>query len=134
MQELQVKDVMTRGIITIDEDAAVKQAAEILADYDISGLVVTSGNGELAGILSEIDVMKVFNEDLEKITVKEIMHSPVITINKEDSLSKASQVMKENNIHRLVVQIKAEGKQGKKFTPAGIISLSDIIRVIAGRR
>ncbi len=134
MQELKVKDVMTRGVVTIDEDASVQQAVEILADYDISGLVVTQVNSELVGVLSEIDVMKVFNEDLEKIKVKEIMHSPVITINKEDSLRKASQAMKDNNIHRLVVQQEVKGEEGTRHIPNGIISLSDIIRAIAGRR
>jgi len=134
MEELKVKDVMTRGVVTADEDASVQQAVEILADYDISGLVVTKANGELVGVLSEIDVMKVFNENLEKIKVKEIMHSPVITINKEDSIRKASQLMKENNIHRLVVQQEVKGEEGVKHIPSGIISISDIIRAIAGRR
>lgn len=32
MQELKVKDVMTRGVVTVEEDASVKQAVEILAD------------------------------------------------------------------------------------------------------
>lgn len=134
MQELKVKDMMTRGVVTVDEDASVKQAVEILADYDISGLVVTRLNGELVGVLSEIDVMKVFNEDLEKIKVKKVMHSPAITVDKEDSLRKASQLMKENNIHRLVVQQEVKGEEGVKRIPSGIISISDIIRAIAGRR
>lgn len=134
MEELKVKDVMTRGVVTVDEDVSVKQAVEILADYDISGLVVTQANGELVGVLSEIDVMKVFNEDLEKIKIKQIMHTPVITIGKEDTLRKASQLMKENNIHRLVVQQEVKGEKGTKHIPGGIISISDIIRAIAGRR
>lgn len=133
MVDLRVKDVMTRGVITVDEDASVKQAVEILADYDISGLVVTYTNGELAGVLSEIDVMKVFNEDLEKIKVKEIMHSPVFTISKEESVKRASQIMKEKNIHRLVVEQEIKTEKGAKHIPAGIISVSDIIRAIAGR-
>lgn len=134
MEELKVKDVMTRGVVTVDEDVSVKQAVEILANYDISGLVVTQANGELVGVLSEIDVMKVFNEDLEKIKIKQIMHTPVITIGKEDTLRKASQLMKENNIHRLVVQQEVKGEKGTKHIPSGIISISDIIRAIAGRR
>lgn len=134
MQELKVKDIMTRGVVTVNEDASVKQAVEILADYDISGVVVTSTNGELVGILSEIDILKVFNEDLDNIKVKQIMHTPVITVGKDESLRSASQLMKENNIHRLVVQQEVKGEEGTKYVPNGIISISDIIRAIAGRR
>ncbi len=62
------------------------------------------------------------------------MHSPVITVGKEDSLKKASQIMKENNIHRLVVQQEVIREEGIRYIPSGIISVSDIIRAIAGRR
>lgn len=120
---------MTRGVITVDEDASVKQAVEILADYDISGLVVTKTNDDLAGVVSEIDIMKVFNEDLEKIKVKEIMHSPAITVNRDDILRKASDLMKEKGIHRLVVEQEIKTEKGVKRILAGIIS-SQILFVL----
>jgi len=139
LKDLKVKDVMTRGVFTIPQDASVKQAVEMLADNDVSGLAITSVDGELVGVLSETDMAKVVskgvesNEDLDKIKVSEIMSAPAITIDKEESLREACNLMCKNNIHRLIIQQEVKRGNQIKYFPSGIISISDVVKVMAGR-
>jgi acetoin utilization protein AcuB len=55
---LKVKDVMTIDPWTITPDATVEQAAEMLNKYKIGGLPVQDRNGNLLGIITEVDVLK----------------------------------------------------------------------------
>ncbi|MEW6096687.1 MAG: CBS domain-containing protein [bacterium] len=139
MKNLKVKDAMTRGIFTIPQDASVKQAVEILADNDVSGLAVTSIEGELVGVLSETDLAKVVSkeiesdEELDKIKVSEIMTAPAMTVSREDSLTEACKLMCNNNIHRLIIQQEVKRGGETKYFPSGILSISDVVKMLAGR-
>lgn len=131
--QAKVKDIMTRGVISIPEEASVKDAVGILADSYVSAIVITSKDGQLRGVLSELDIIKVYDKDLKLIKVKEIMSTPVITIDKEESLDNACRIMKEKDIHRLVVKqdiFYHETNELKHF-PCGILAISDIIHVLA---
>jgi len=139
MQDLKskkVKDVMSRGVLIIPENASLAQAVRTMADNKVSGLAVTSPTEGLIGVLSETDIVKVFGEDLVKVKVKDVMTRSVITIDKEESLEKACQIMREKKIHRLLIQERVKGVYGKegeeKYFPAGLLSISDIIKVLAG--
>ena len=55
---MQARDVMTRGVISIDPDATVLQAARIMLQHHISGLPVVDAKGELVGVLSEGDFLR----------------------------------------------------------------------------
>jgi CBS domain-containing protein len=133
MKGVKVKDVMTRGVVSVEEGVSVKDAASVLADYDISGVVVIK-EGELVGLLSEIDIVKVADREIESIKVADIMTKPVVTCRKEDDVEKASALMREHGIHRLVVEQEVKVEEGVKQVPAGVISASDIVKAIAGRR
>jgi acetoin utilization protein AcuB len=56
---LTVGKVMTREVITIDQDAPLEDAAVLMAARKISGLPATQG-GSLAGIITETDLFKAF--------------------------------------------------------------------------
>ena len=135
MEEIKVKDVMTRGVLTIQEKASVREAVKIMADCNISGLVVTSSMDMLTGVLSEMDVIRALDQDLDEVKVEKIMTSPAITIGQQESLRRACQIMKEKNIHRLVVQTENVGLLGDGksaiFLPFGILSISDVIEAVS---
>ena len=112
MEETKVKDVMTRGVLTIHEKASVRKAVGIMADCDISGLVVTSSTDAVTGVLSEMDIIKVLDEELDEVKIEEIMTSPAISITEQETLRRACQIMKENNIHRLVIEAPCSKLEG----------------------
>lgn len=58
---ITVEQVMTKNVITIEEDALVEDAARLMVDNKIGGLPVMRGD-KLVGIITETDIFKVFME------------------------------------------------------------------------
>lgn len=56
--EFQVEDIMTSPVATIDAQADVKEAAKIMVERRIGALPVTDAHRGLAGIITEIDLLK----------------------------------------------------------------------------
>src|SRR6056297_3407977 len=52
----KIKDYITKDIITIQENATVQEAAEVLSDNHIGGLPVVNRSGELTGIVTAEDI------------------------------------------------------------------------------
>ena len=61
ISKIMVKDVMSKDVITIDEDTPIEQAARIMADNKIGGLPVMR-EGKVVGMITETDLFKVFLE------------------------------------------------------------------------
>jgi len=55
---IQARDVMTRDVISISEDAAVEEAAKKLLESHIHRLLVVSKEGRPLGILSTTDIIR----------------------------------------------------------------------------
>lgn len=53
-----VREAMTSPVVTIPRTATVRQAARVLHEHDITALPVLDGNGRLAGIVSEMDLLR----------------------------------------------------------------------------
>ena len=61
LSKLTVSEIMSKKVITIDEDTPIEQAARIMADEKIGGLPVMR-DGKVAGMITETDLFKVFLE------------------------------------------------------------------------
>lgn len=57
LDRLTVGEIMTRGVITVDPDVPVEDAASLLLQEKISALPVTEG-GRLVGIVTETDLLR----------------------------------------------------------------------------
>ena len=125
-KEKRVRDVMTRGVVTVPFDTPVSEIARLLVEGDISGVAVTAPDNEAVGVISEIDLIKVFDKDWDKLTAEEVMSTFVRTINPEMTIKKAADIMRDLNIHRLLILHKAPGRSYD--VPVGILSASDILR------
>ena len=55
---MQVRDVMTRGVIGVAEDTGVDEAIETMLRSRVSALLMFDAKHELAGILSEGDLLR----------------------------------------------------------------------------
>ncbi|MCZ2839224.1 CBS domain-containing protein [Modestobacter sp. VKM Ac-2985] len=55
---MQVRDVMTREVVTVGPDTSAKYAAEVMADRGFAALPVVDGDGVLIGIVAEADVLR----------------------------------------------------------------------------
>jgi len=101
----KVREIMSRPIITEDEYVSVTEVVKDMAELSIGSVVITSG-GKPAGIITERNiVLKVLleNKRASEIKAKEIMSSPLITIEPDAPLEKACELMTEKGIRRLPV-------------------------------
>ena len=119
--ELRVGDVMTRGVICIDVNETVQDAAEIMEKNDISSLLVTD-KGDGVGVITERDIIvKVVAKSKEpsKIVVQDVMTSPLITMAPDAPIEEAARTMRDNDIRRIFIS------SNDKIT--GILSEFDIV-------
>lgn len=146
---MKVMDVMQTNVITISPNTEIKDIAKTLYDNRISGVPVIDLFGNLAGIVSEGDLLhketnpripdaigflgaliyyrgvKQYESDFKKLialTASEIMTQNVITIGKDATIEEAATLMINRNVKRLPVM-----ENGKMI---GIISRMDVIKVL----
>ena len=101
----QIRDIMEKNVITIENDKTAQEAAEIIAEKDISFLVVIN-DGIPQGVLSESDfVRKVAAEDKKssEIKVSDIMSYNFRSVDPTTTIEDAVQKMLNKNIRRLLV-------------------------------
>jgi acetoin utilization protein AcuB len=61
ISKVKVKAVMTKQVVTVEDNTPIEEAARIMADSKIGGLPVTSA-GRIVGIITETDLFKIFLE------------------------------------------------------------------------
>ena len=95
---------MTKGVITIDMNKTVADAATLMSAKTIGSLVVVDEDVPV-GIVTERDVVRrAVAKNLPSHTkISEIMSEPLITIDPDSSLREAARLMLKNKIRRLPV-------------------------------
>ena len=99
----QIRDIMEKDVITIENDKTAQDAAKIIAEKDISFLVIMN-EGKPQGVLSESDfVRKIAAEDKKasEIKISEIMSYKFRSVGPTTTIEDAIQKMLNNNIRRL---------------------------------
>ena len=143
MRHLEVDDVMTRRVTTVQVGARFKDVARLLAEHKISAVPVLDGDGTLVGIVSEADLLRKeqYHEDAlptrrrfgsrrERVLrakalgdfAGDVMTAPAITIGPEATAVEAAKLMIEQNVKRLPV-VDADG------CLIGIVSRADLLWV-----
>lgn len=123
-ERMLVKDIMSSPVVTIDENETADKAAVFMDKNDVGCIIVTSKQGKPIGIITERDlVVRILakNTQPSKITAKEVMSSPLITIDPDVTLSEAARRMSRLNIRRLGVLYKGN--------IVGLVSSKDILAV-----
>jgi CBS domain-containing protein len=126
----KVREFLETNYTLLDEDSNVSEATRIMKEKGISSVLVSSKKGaEPTGIVTERDILyKVVAENKEpfKTTLKEIMSSPIITINEDASVKDAVSLMRSKGIRRLVVaKTDANAKTGTSTTATATTTISD---------
>jgi CBS domain-containing protein len=101
----QIRDIMEKDVITIENDKTAQDAAKIIAEKDISFLVILD-DGKPQGVLSESDfVRKIAAEDKKasEIKISEIMSYKFRSVEPTTTIEDAIQKMLNNNIRRLLI-------------------------------
>jgi len=119
--DMKVREIMSRPIITEDGDALIIEIVKKMAELGIGSVVITS-KGKPAGIITERDLaLKTIlkNKRANEVKAKEIMSSPLVTINPEASVDEASEFAVKEHLKRLPVV--------ENGVLVGIISIRNIL-------
>lgn len=142
---LLVNELMTHPVKTVHSDTSLSDAAHLLVTHKISGLPVTDDDNKLVGIITEADFLRALGvpshhpnhsvwQTLENMfthttqvrdpegVVADLMMNSVITISPQDTLHHALEIMKQNQIKRLVVS-------DEPRHVVGMITRSDLVHV-----
>src|SRR3972149_2869446 len=120
---IPVKRVMARNLVTVEEQMTVQEVAKIMDSKDVgSVLVLDKESGEIAGIVTEKDIVKkVVAKGINgsSYLVKGIMSSPLLTIESDKTIFEAGDYMDQKKVRHLAVT-----ESGKVV---GVISVRDLI-------
>lgn len=117
-----VRDIMAKNIKTVKPDDSVHAAVLKMNKFDIGSVIVIS-SGRPVGIITETNIMRrVVESRMDPATVwaKDIMTSPLISIEENATVAEAAKIMSERKINRLPVI------NGSKLV--GLISSTDIVK------
>ena len=123
--KMLVKDIMSSPVVTLNEDETSNKIAILMDDNDLGCVIVTNKTGKPVGIITERDlVLRVIAKNLRPDTIeaKEIMTSPLVTVEPEATISEAARRMSRLDIRRLVVVYKG--------SLVGLVSSRDILAVM----
>lgn len=142
-------DVMTRHVISVAPDATVEDAAKLMLARGISGLFVVDAKGDLAGVVTEGDLLRRDELGTERARpwwlrmlvspgrqaadftrthgrrVSDVMTEEVISVASDADLETVVDTMEKHRIKRVPVT------QGGRAI--GVVSRSDLLRALVGR-
>lgn len=120
----KVKDIMEKNVVSVKANTPVLELIKTMKKNRISGLVVVDAVGEVLGVISAIDVFKIFRDHdvIDSLVAEDIMTPFSVDITPEDSVMDAALTMLDNNIHRLVVTVSPSHRK-----PVGILTTTDLI-------
>jgi len=115
-----VEEIMTTNPRTVNVDATVLEAAQVMRDNDIGDVIVVE-DGQVTGIVTDRDIAVravADGREPEPTSVREIATTGIQAIEPDASVDDALRMMREHDIRRLPVV-----KNGR---PVGILSLGDL--------
>jgi len=96
---------MSKEVPTVTNEASTLEAAKTMSKSG-KGFLIVLKDGKPVGIVTERDLVnKVIAKELDpkKVVTSAIMSSPLITVDPDEDLMKASEIMQKHNIRRLPV-------------------------------
>jgi len=126
---MQIKNLMSEDIITIDKDQNLSDALKLLRKHNVSRLPVTN-NKELVGIISERDIAdklgssKYESMPASRLHISSVMVKDVFTVPETMQLDEVARLMLENGIGSVPVM------NDEKMV--GIVSKADFVTLAVG--
>lgn len=138
-----VNDVMTRRVISVGENACLKEIAEALLSHAVSAVPVVDGENRVIGVVSEADLLRGEREVRERTgpdrkpdtdmgtghvggkgrgVARELMTVPAITVSMDAPVVIAGRLMADHSIKRLPV-VDDHGRL------VGVVSRRDLLKV-----
>jgi CBS domain-containing protein len=117
-----VRDIMAKNVKTVRTDDSVHDAVVKMNKFEVGSIIVTNNN-RAVGIITSKNVLSRIVEprlDASMVRAKDIMSSPLITIEPDIAVEDAAKLMAKKKIKQLVIM--------DRDKILGILSTSDIVK------
>ncbi|MDQ3017300.1 MAG: CBS domain-containing protein [Bacteroidota bacterium] len=123
MMNEPLSSIMTRDVITADQDDSLATARKIFLQNKVHHLPIVKGS-RLVGILTTYDLFKMnganVGKNLEDVTIGDVMTKHVATLEPDDKIGSAAELFLENLFHAVPIV-----KDGDLH---GIVTSFDVIK------
>ena len=124
--DTSVEDYMTITTVTMNFKNSVLDIAKKMLAENISSIPITDDEGEIIGILTERDIIKIIANELQPsgISAMSLMSFPTVKVKKKAPIEEAAKIMAIKKLRHLLV----EDTYGEDIV--GIITVSDLARYL----
>ncbi|MCV0392149.1 MAG: CBS domain-containing protein [Nitrosopumilus sp.] len=116
-----VTEYMDKDVLILSQKTLTREAARMLRHYETDDIIVTDENRMPVGIVTDEDILSKVSDVTvyaETTTLKDIMSTPLITINQKATLQDALHKMRDGHIRKLPVLSKKNEVIGMIFQTA----------------
>jgi CBS-domain-containing membrane protein len=125
---LKIRDIMSRNVFTLSEQASLEDAAWGLTANGVSGAPVRDKHGRLVGVLSKTDLVDPDRGQApDDRTVGDAMTPALLAMQADEPAMDAVRLMVADGIHRVIV-VDEKGKL------AGIVTPMDVLKALASEQ
>jgi signal-transduction protein with cAMP-binding, CBS, and nucleotidyltransferase domain len=126
VQDTLVEDYMTLTTVTLNFKNSVLVIAKKMLAENISSIAITDDEGEIIGILTERDIIKIIANELPPgvISAMSLMSFPPVRVKRKIPIEEAAKIMASKKIRHLIV----EDTYGKDVV--GIITVTDLAKYL----
>jgi CBS domain-containing protein len=123
---MRISDVLhakgDTAVVTIEPQATVRELVDLLAEHNIGAVVVSTGDAQLTGIVSERDIVRglVDGTAVLDAPLSDIMTTDVRTVRPDESVHDLMRLMSEHRVRHVPV-VTDEGLYG-------IVSIGDVVK------
>lgn len=127
----RVADAMTTGVISCPPETSLRVVARLMALRHVHAVYVFDYGSEddetveLWGLVSDLDLVAAAQGDIDRRTARDTSVTPLVSVQSDDLLDRAAQLMAEYGVSHLAVLDPVSKR------PVGVLSTLDIARVVA---
>jgi predicted transcriptional regulator len=125
-----VGDLMHKGVIACSPETPLNEIVRIINDTSVHAIMVMGPGNQPLGIITHMDIIHFYDEDLNQLVAREIMSDQLFDIGSDRPAKLAAEQMLLKGVgHLLVIE-----RQGDERQPVGVISTTDLIKEMRGSR
>ncbi len=121
LQEATIKKCMSFQVVAVDQGSTVQEAANRMNKKGIKSVLIKENNDYL-GILTETDLMfevLIAGKDTKQTKVEAIMSKPLVSLDENETISKAVDIMREKRFKHLPIS--------RNGNVVGMLSVKDLV-------
>jgi len=126
-EPVRICDLMHKGVIFCYPDDNLKEVAKMMHLNHFRSVVVLHESGEVWGLISIMDLIPYYGQNLERFCAEEVMRPYQIQIDPQWPIEKAIDLMIKGKFEHLII---VDPHAGMK-RPIGILSSYDIVRYLS---